>query len=240
VAAVFVGFAAVYMVLRHRLLHLGSTGDEASRALPGDDVVPDAIQSTRAITIHAPANAIWPWLVQMGQDKGGFYSYDVLERLSGARIRNADLIHPEWQDLKVGDLVRTYRHVARLEPLGWFVVELQPERALVVRNRTTTWSWALVLEPIDATTTRLIARTRALRRMGPLAKVDLLTGEPAHLVMEIGVLRGVKHRSERTAVPTVAASVEQVSPAGDVGRFTRGAPKSHGMPDRRGARQILR
>lgn len=197
---VFCLHAVIYLLLRRRLLHAGASPHEARAALPGDGIVPDAVQSTRAITIHAAPHEIWPWLVQMGQDKGGFYSYDVLERLFGARIHNADRIHPEWQDLEVGDLVRTYRVVPRAEPLGWFVVELQPERALVVRNRTTTWSWAMVLVPVDARTTRLLVRTRALRRAGPLAKVDLLTGEPAHLVMETGVLRGVRRRAERSAV----------------------------------------
>jgi hypothetical protein len=214
--ASFLTYAVLlYLTLRRRLLHLGATADEASRPLPGDVVVPDAVQSTRAMTIHARASAIWPWLVQIGQDKGGFYSYDVLERLAGAQIRNADRIHPEWQELKAGDLVRTYRYVPRWEPLGWFVVEIVPEQALVVRNKTSTWSWALVLEPVDGTTTRLILRTRALRRSGPLAKIDLFTGEPAHLIMEVGVLRGVRQRAERSAraLPAVCGMQGRTPPA---------------------------
>jgi hypothetical protein len=81
---------------------LHATRAERDAALAGDELIPDGLQSTRAITIQAPPDAIWPWLVQMGQDRGGFYSHDWLERLFGAEIHNADRIRPEWQTLAVG------------------------------------------------------------------------------------------------------------------------------------------
>ncbi len=114
-AALAAASVPVVYALTIRPWHLrwGATDEEFTRPLPGDAVVPDGIQSTRAITIHAPARAIWPWLVQMGQDRAGFYSFDWLERLAGADIHNADHIIPAWQHLAVGDLMRTYRYVER-------------------------------------------------------------------------------------------------------------------------------
>lgn len=74
--------------------------------MPCDELVEHPkLNATHAITIDAPASAVWPWLVQMGQTRGGFYSYAWLENLVGCHMHNADQIHPEWQDLKVGDQV---------------------------------------------------------------------------------------------------------------------------------------
>ena len=193
--ALALAFVAAPLVRRWHL-RWGATDSEVTAAMPGDDVVPDARTSTRAISIAAPPEAVWPWLVQMGQDRAGFYSYDLLERLAGARIHNADEIVAEWQTLRPGDLMRTYRYVARFEPLGWIVVTVDAERALVVRNVKSTWSWSLVLQPDVSGGSRLIARTRSAP-MGPVsAALEMLTGEPMHFVMEVGVLRGVKHRAE--------------------------------------------
>jgi hypothetical protein len=179
----------------------GSTADERSRPLPGDELVPDAEQQTHAITIDAPAAAVWPWLLQMGQGRGGFYSHDRLERLIGADIRNANEIHPEWQDLAVGDLMRTYRPVPRFEPLGWIVAALEPERVLVVREPerggVINSSWAFVLED-DASRTRLLSRWRFRRRGVTHAAFKWLVFDPAHFVMETGFLRGLKRRVERS------------------------------------------
>jgi len=114
-AALAAASVPVVYALTIRPWHLrwDATDEEFTRPLPGDAVVPDGIQSTRAITVHAPARAIWPWLVQMGQDRAGFYSFDWLERLAGADIHNADHIIRAWQHLAVGDLMRTYRYVER-------------------------------------------------------------------------------------------------------------------------------
>lgn len=183
-------------LLRRWHLRWGATEAEATKPLPGDDIVTEATASTRAITINAAPEAVWPWLAQMGQDKAGFYSYDVLERLTGAGIHNADRIVPEWQDVVRGDLMRTYRYVQRFEPLGWPVEVVEPGHALVVRNLKHTWSWALVLEPSGEGKTRLMARTRASRKRFPGLLTEVWLAEPAHLVMEVGVLRGVKHRAE--------------------------------------------
>jgi hypothetical protein len=84
----------------------GARDDEVAAALPGDDLVaPNTPRNTRAVTVDAPVDAVWPWLAQIGEDRGGFYSYFLLERAVGADIRNADTVHPEWQDVRVGDTV---------------------------------------------------------------------------------------------------------------------------------------
>ena len=79
---------------------------KSNAVLPGDELVqPGVPRTTRAVTIDAPVDAVWPWLAQIGEDRGGFYSYSLLERAVGARIHNADAIHPEWQELRVGDTI---------------------------------------------------------------------------------------------------------------------------------------
>lgn len=185
-------------LLRHWHMGWGATAEERRASMPGDDIVADAVVGTRAISIRATPAEVWPWLVQMGQDKAGFYSYDWLERLAGAGINNAALIVPKWQDLKPGDLMRTYRYVARFEPLGWPVEVVDKDRALVVRNLKRTWSWSLLLQAQPGGTTRLIARTRAQKKNAVGTVIEMLVGEPTHFVMEVGVLRGVKHRAEHT------------------------------------------
>jgi hypothetical protein len=178
----------------------GSSAGERARPLAGDELVPDAEQQTHAITIEAAPEAVWPWLVQIGQGRAGFYSHDRLERLVGAAIRNAEEIHPEWQHLAVGDLVRTYRPMPRFEPLGWIVGAIEPARLLVVhepqRGGVINSSWAFVLER-DGKRTRLLSRWRFRRRGAAHAAFKWLVFDPAHFIMETGVLHGLKARAER-------------------------------------------
>jgi hypothetical protein len=124
------GAVAFYVLLgRARQLRWGATGQEAGEPLPGDDLIADPdLTATRAITIRAPASQVWPWIVQLGQGRGGFYSYDFLENLIGCGIHSADRIVPQWQDLKPGDQVR-------LAPqAGLAVAHLEPGRSLVLRG----------------------------------------------------------------------------------------------------------
>jgi hypothetical protein len=151
------------------------------------------------VTIAAPAHAIWPWLVQLGQDRGGFYSYDWLERFAGDPIRNADRIHPEWQTLHVGDLVRAapanYLGGIFGSELGWRVTAIDPPRSLVLEG----WG-AFILRPVNDSTTRLLVRTRGggtpTYAGVALAPIGLLVFEPAHFIMERGMLLGIKRRAE--------------------------------------------
>src|SRR5437588_12622214 len=98
--------AAYWFLLRPRHLRWGATEAEASGPLPGDDLIPAAgPASTHAVTIHAPPEAVWPWVAQLGQNHAGFYSYTALENLLGCQMRNTHRIVPEWQQIRVGDPV---------------------------------------------------------------------------------------------------------------------------------------
>ena len=138
----------------------GSTWDEVVRPLPGDDLIANPLYvTTRAITIDAPAAAVWPWLVQLGQDRGGFYTYDWLENLFRLDIHSADEIHPEWQDPTAGEDCIT------LDPDGAMKMTfaaVHPGRAFVLRSGAPgeppqepgdffkgeiEITWAFVLEP---------------------------------------------------------------------------------------------
>ena len=124
--------AGAWAALRPRALAWGATCDEVVRPLPGDDLVANPLYvTTRAITVEAPAAAVWPWLVQLGQNRGGFYTYDVLENLMGLDIHSAETIRPDWQDLRAGEDYVT------LDPDGHMkmtVAVLEPERAFVIRS----------------------------------------------------------------------------------------------------------
>lgn len=179
----------------------GATTAELRMPLPGDDLVPHPVlESTRAITIQAPATAVWPWLVQLGQGRGGFYSYQQLENLAGCDIHNADRIIPEHQDLNVGDLVR-------LGPEGYPVFDvaaIDSEVALILRGdipnpqgKPTTWIWIFYLDPRDENTTRLILRTRLdyEPNMANAVMWRVFT-DPISFNMERKMLQGIKARAE--------------------------------------------
>jgi uncharacterized protein YndB with AHSA1/START domain len=191
----FAGTVATFIYalrLRPWLLAWGATEDELQKAVPGDELVPDpGNQSTRAITIDATAEKVWPWLAQIGQDRGGFYSYEWLENLAGCRMRNADRIHPEWQEREIGETV--FLHPAT----GLKVALFEPKRVLALQN----WG-AFVLKPTDDGRTRLIARSRGQRGLASLAYTLLL--EIPHFIMERKMLLGIKERAERA---TSTASV---------------------------------
>jgi hypothetical protein len=190
----------------------GATDEDVCKRLPGDELVPHpALKSTRAITIRAPAEEVWRWLVQLGHDRGGFYSYDRLENLAGADIHNVDWIVPQMQHLKVGDFVP----MAPVEwgvPMGGFtVVAIEPERAVVWRQgwpddieklspleAESRGTWAFVLEEVDEGTTRLLLRERSglKPRMRDML-LNYLFIERQHFIMERRMLLGIKERAER-------------------------------------------
>lgn len=173
----------------------GATETEVNMSLPGDDQVPNPVlESTRAITIQVPSSAVWPWLVQMGQGRGGLYSYERLENLVGCDMHNADRIMPEHQHLKVGDKIR-------LVPEGrdpYFLVSaIEPDRAIILFGDDPPTTWAFILEPIDENTTRLIVRWRQDYdpTLGNIIGWRLIT-DPITFVMERKLLQGVKLRAE--------------------------------------------
>ena len=186
-SAVMTGVAvAAYVVgVRPWMLAWGSTAEERARTLPGDEFAPGAAgRSTRAVTIEAPAASVWPWVAQLGQDRGGFYSYSWLENLAGCRMTNADRIHPEWQHRAVGDTVLL--HPAN----GLKVTRFEPGRVLALEG----WG-AFVVEPDDPGRTRLVARAHSQR--GLAARIMTLLIEVPHFVMERRMLLGIKERAER-------------------------------------------
>jgi hypothetical protein len=192
-AAALLGSAAYLLFFRRRCLNWGARADEVSAKLPGDELLPDAgLVTTRAITIHAPAGAIWPWLAQMGSGRGGAYSYDWIENLLRLNMHSAGEILTEYQDIKVGDEL----------PLGqggpvMRVEVADPPRTLAVRSADENWAWIFALLP-EGGSTRLISRNRiATKALAPASRLFyLLFMEPGSLVMERKMLLGIKQRAE--------------------------------------------
>lgn len=209
------------LFFRSRIKRWGATEEEVQRALPGDELVlhPNA-QFTRALTIQARASDIWPWLVQIGQGRGGYYSYTWLENLMHLRMENADQIHPEWQHLKVGDILSA-------EPggSGFRVTALEPGRALVLGGREgdegitqgftqmfPAFTWAFVLKERDGKHTRLITRWRGQSRQTQTLKLISPFFELAEFLMTRKMLLGIKQRVEQ-ARATIEGTGEEVKPA---------------------------
>lgn len=198
-----IGVVTAYIYkIRPWHLRWGATDQEISESLPGDKVKPDAeVQTTHAITINAPAAVVWKWLVQIGQGRGGFYSYDWLENLFGLDIKNAQEIVSDWQELKVGDFVRSahaewfggkYKDIT-----GWYVMQMEKNRALVLRDEIEQGSWAFILKPIGENQTRLIARIRGNKPTNLTMKLfNFGIFEPAHFIMERKMLLTLKQRAE--------------------------------------------
>jgi hypothetical protein len=199
-----IGFIYVFAIRRWHL-NMGSTKDEAQRPLPGDELVPEpTFQWNQAVTINAPAAEIWPWLVQIGNQRAGWYSWDGLHRLLGVAGSvddprgSANRIIPELQDLKVGDVIRMMPE--DMGAPGYEVVSIEPERALVTHiNDQNGASWVWVLEPVDEESTRLIVRFR--QKWGAGLGNTLMFGiadELGSLVMQPKTLSGIKKRAEAT------------------------------------------
>jgi hypothetical protein len=200
--------AVLVVALRQWNVQWGTTAADRASHLPGDEVVPVAhYRIDHGITINAPATSVWPWLIQIGQDRGGFYSYTRLENAVGAQITNADRIVPAWQMRRAGELVPRVPSDylgGRFGKIGCKVLEVIPGRAMVLEG----WG-AFVLVPTSETGTRMLVRTR-LEGEPDFGTVitrpfRLLVYEPAHLIMERRMLLGIKERAERTYGATESA-----------------------------------
>jgi deazaflavin-dependent oxidoreductase (nitroreductase family) len=233
--SVVVGAVGAAAVIGWRKLFLpwhrnwGATDEEVAMALPGDELTPPPVeQNTRAITIAATPQEVWPWLVQMGADRGGFYSYAWLENLFGLGIHNADRIVEEWQQLAVGDWVWG----ARKRTGGWVVELVEPNVALVMKTaepklgRAVTrdtgigfeFQWTFALRPTPNGHTRLLIRERTAygRRLTRwlMAPIGLVS-----FVMTRKMLDGIRVRAESG---TPAAAAPPLPPAWFKHLFWRG------------------
>jgi hypothetical protein len=191
------GAAIYFVVARPRINQWCATDREHQATWPGDQLVTQPRYVwTNAITIQAPAARIWPWLVQLGQGRGGLYSYDWLENLVGSDVHSSDRILPGSQhSLQVGDrLIRMARY-APCNPVALF----EPQRALMLGHITDTHaelaagharsSWAFILQPIDTEATRLLIRCRGNSLMARLQG-------PVQFVMQRRMMLGIKQRAE--------------------------------------------
>jgi hypothetical protein len=193
-AAAAVGPAAYLLFFRHWCLTWGARDSEVAWKLPGDELLPGAdLVTTRAVTIDAPPEAIWPWLAQMGSGRGGAYTYDWIQNLLGLNMHSADTILPQYQDIKVGDEL----------PMGpgrpVMTVEVaDPPRTLAIRIADQNWVWIFALVP-EGGSTRLISRNRiATSSLGPVTRaLYTVFMEPGSLIMERKMLLGIKRRGER-------------------------------------------
>jgi hypothetical protein len=180
--------------VRRWYLTWGATDEEVERTMPGDELLPlPDMMSTRAVTIDAPAEAIWPWLVQMGSGRGGAYTYDWIENLFRLGMHSADEILPQFQDLAVGDVLPVGP-----EGPGMRVEICDPGRTLAFRSQDGTWVWIFGLYPLFGST-RLVSRNRistpAASRLVRIANRAVM--EPGSLIMERKMLLGIKKRAER-------------------------------------------
>ena len=246
VAAAAVAVGGVYRsVLRPWQMTWGATDAELAAALPGDDLVdPPATQVTRAVTIAATPDEVWPWIAQLGADRGGFYSYDWLENVFGLGIHSADMVVSRWQDRRVGDLVAA--NAKRTG--GWYVAELRPAESLVLqvadpvtgrplsRHGRPGWEflWTFALRSAPGGGTRLLVRERVAFANATVETLFSPLGLVS-FVMTRKMMLNIKARAERAhrgPVLTVSAPESGAGPGADSGT-ERGAGAGRRGPVRR-------
>jgi hypothetical protein len=206
VAALLAAYLSVSVAARPWYRSWGACPEDARERLAGDSLIDDAaMQTTRAITIAASPGRVWPWLLQLGQGRGGLYTYTWVENALRADIHNLDYIDPQLQRLDVGDRVRLTPdpYLGRLPGQYYTVTEIRPREALVMVQQLPTGaitSWSFVLRAQPDGNARLLVRTRASEppRASTRAQraLELLLLEPGYFVMERGMLRGIKRRAE--------------------------------------------
>jgi hypothetical protein len=206
------GIGAIGVLISHFALPRwlgtwGTTAHEQTMPVPGDDLTPkDAAQQTMAVSINARPDQIWPWLVQMGIDRAGLYSWLWVENgLMRLGATNADEIHPEWQDLKIGDVMAFTPEHYPGGRRGPKVVAIQPEHSLVLDSSpgaphgTIFATWQFLLTSTDDGRTRLLMRSRADRRRPLGLRVMDFVLQPGYLLMDRAMLLGIRSRAERIA-----------------------------------------
>jgi hypothetical protein len=206
---IVIGFLIAYALMLRPWHHRwGATDAEIQKTLPGDNLIVATSQITHGITVDAPAGKVWPWLMQIGQDRSGFYSYTPLENLFGCEMPKVEVLKPEWTPRTQGETVwfcaprrfkdQGYMVAAVVEPEKAFVMVSGPDWARLQNGRRSSGgSWGFILEPIDANHTRLLAR---LRGGTPPTLAGRFLGaifwDPAHFVMERRMLKTIKRLAE--------------------------------------------
>ena len=213
--ASIMAFSLITPFLNNRRRNRGATEDELQRNYPGDDLVPNPKGVyMHAITIHTPADEVWKWLVQIGQGRGGFYSYELLENIIGCKIRNAETIVPELQNLKVGDSIPMHPSmgspykVATIEPYSALILELRAdvqtgetfEPGDKLPEKYQNQSWLFLLEEQDDRTTRLISRSRNDWNESLGNTIFYGIFGPLTLEMDRKMLLGIKKRAEGSTI----------------------------------------
>jgi hypothetical protein len=208
VAAFTVILAAIVSytyIVRPWFLYWGAAEADRTRPLDGDDAwLGGVVTGTRAIDIDAPPEKVWPWLVQLGQDRAGFYSYSWLENLAFASIHNTYEVRPEWRERQVKDIVPSVRRGYFFGLLkekegytGWKVSVAEPNRVLTLKN----WG-SFVLEPRGANGTRFLARSKAEPLAGPAGRLlAFWLLDPVHFIMEKTMMSEIKRLAEGRGGP---------------------------------------
>jgi hypothetical protein len=213
-------FGVYFGISRPWFRNWGSTAAERQRGLPGDEALANATeQETRAITIAAPAQSVWAWLAQTGQDRGGFHSYELLEDLVGCEMENLDHIVPALGQWKLGDKLWMYPK-SKLGGAGHAVlVAMEPGRALAFATRqigtpldkAADGTWTFVADPVSSDSTRLLIRGRAQGGLGLGATIfDNTVFESMHFAMERRMMEVIKARAEGRPVSRARDDVQVV------------------------------
>ncbi len=169
----------------------GASPNEVAMPMAGDDKTL-TITSTRAILINAPKAEVWKWLIQLGADRGGFYSYDFIEKAMGYKTRHQDLIKPEFTELKVGDIIRgSIDEKSSIIPYNFRVLYVKPFDTFVVDK----WG-TFLLEEVNNQQTRLIIRSQEEPAPNLWIKTTNYIEVPLHFIMERRTLMGIKARVE--------------------------------------------
>jgi hypothetical protein len=171
----------------------GATKEEAAMPLIGDELA-HTIVSTRAISINAPIAEVWQWIIQLGADRGGFFSYTFIEKALGYEARSAEPV-PEFQDMAVGRIIPASIDASKsLIKYNFQVVAVEPGESFVIKNYG-----AFVLKKIDEQRTRFIVRTHGQEQPDLKSKIDGFFGMAAHYIMERRMMLGFKTRAEAGA-----------------------------------------
>ena len=195
-SGILIGLAALTICAN---LQVRATPAERARTLPGDDLIPRPIGAVNhAITIHRSPHEVWPWLVQMGSGRAGWYAYDFIDN---GRHPSADRILPEYQNVSVGSVFPALPGAKDV----FVVAECEPDRSLVLSWRSADGryqtTWAFVLERPQADQTRLIVRGRVASGYRPYGLPQwfaLSTGRIAHFIMQRKQLLGIARRAEES------------------------------------------